>query len=172
MKYFILTIYLFLSLTGCDLIYGLLDKEGAEEKKLIGEVIPFEKNVTIEEAQALLDLYGYNPGKADGVLGLRTRNSIERFQEDSGLKTSRFIDAATWQYLTRFKEIGFVKDNKLNIELVQSALIGAGFNPGKIDGKLGPKTQEAVKAFQKSHDLVADGKVGYKTLTKLSEYIQ
>ena len=45
----------------------------------------------------------------------------------------------------------------------QKELKAAGFNPGPLDGVFGPKTQAAVKAFQKSHGLVQDGIVGPKT---------
>ncbi len=156
---------------GCDAIYRLLDKEGAEEKALIGEVIPFENNPKVEEVQALLYLYGYNVGEIDGILGLRTRNAIERFQKDNSLEPSRFADQATWTKLCVFKENNLIFDLKLNVGLIQSLLQKAGFNPGNIDGKMGRRTKEAVLEFQKEHDLKVDGKIGYKTLSALAKYI-
>lgn len=156
-------------LTGCDLIYHMLHKEGAEEKDLIGDSVPFQRNSAIEEVQALLSVYGYSPGKADGVIGLQTRNAIEEFQRDNGLKETRFVDRATWKKLMVFKENNLVVKNNLNIKLVQAALKEAGFDPGAIDGKMGTKTKNAIRAFQKANGLTADGKIGYKTLVKLSE---
>ena len=156
---------------GCDALYRVLDKEGAEEKQLIGEVVPFEPNATIEEIQQLLSLYGFNPGPADGQLGLRTRNAIERFQQENGLKETRFVDQATWERLKQFKDNQFVVDNHLNIAAIQSALKAAGYSLGKIDGKLGKKTKQAVLDFQKANGLKVDGKVGYHTLSKLSAYV-
>ena len=47
-------VFLSFSIQGCDALYRVLDKEGAEEKELVGEVVPFEKNPTIEEIQMLL----------------------------------------------------------------------------------------------------------------------
>ena len=156
---------------GCDAIYRLLDKEGAEEKALVGEIIPFEKNPTIEEVQALLDLYGYNVGKIDGVLGLRTRNAIERFQRDNALEKTRFVDQATWAKLSVFKENKLVVDQQLNVRFIQALLKEAGLDPGDIDGKMGTKTKTAVLAFQKTYNLKVDGKIGYKTLTTLAAFI-
>jgi peptidoglycan L-alanyl-D-glutamate endopeptidase CwlK len=46
---------------------------------------------------------------------------------------------------------------------VQQALRAQGFNPGKIDGSFGPRTEAAVIAFQKSEELLADGVVGPRT---------
>jgi peptidoglycan hydrolase-like protein with peptidoglycan-binding domain len=37
----------------------------------------------------------------------------------------------------------------------------------KVDGDFGPKTEAAVKAFQRKHSLVVDGKVGPKTWAAL-----
>ena len=68
-----------------------------------------------------------------------------------------------------FKENDLVVKNKLNIKLVQAVLKEAGFDPGAIDGKMGTKTKNAIMAFQKANGLTADGKIGYKTLAKLSE---
>jgi len=51
---------------------------------------------------------------------------------------------------------------------LQKALVGAGFKPGRIDGKFGPRTREAVVKFQKSTSrLEADGKAGGQTLSLL-----
>ena len=156
-------------LTGCDLLYHMLHKEGAEERDLIGDSVPFQKNPAIEEVQALLAVYGYSPGKADGVIGLQTRNAVEEFQRDNGLKETRFVDRATWEKLMVFKENDLIVKNKLNIKLVQTALKEAGFDPGASDGKMGTRTKNAIMAFQKASGLTADGKIGYKTLAKLSE---
>lgn len=43
---------------------------------------------------------------------------------------------------------------------VQRALKANGFDPGPIDGKSGPATVKAIKAFQIANGLGADGKVG------------
>ncbi len=50
----------------------------------------------------------------------------------------------------------------------QSALKKAGFYPGAIDGIFGRQTQASVMKFQQSKKLAADGVVGAKTWTALS----
>jgi membrane-bound lytic murein transglycosylase B len=40
---------------------------------------------------------------------------------------------------------------------LQSLLMAAGFDAGGADGKVGPKTVAAVKAFQRARGLVPDG---------------
>lgn len=102
---------------------------------------------------------------------MRTRDAVERFQRENGLKESRFVDEETWEKLVIFENNQLIIDGQLNIKLIQSLLEKAGFDPGKIDGKLGPKMKKAVTAFQKSRGLKPDGKIGYKTLTKLAEFL-
>ena len=51
--------------------------------------------------------------------------------------------------------------------LLQERLNALGYNCGAVDGINGVKTQAAIKAFQKAHNLVADGIVGPKTWSKL-----
>ncbi len=57
------------------------------------------------------------------------------------------------------------------IKEIQTALKNAGFDPGPIDGKIGAKTKEAIKAFQKANGLAIDGKVDKKTWELLSAYL-
>jgi hypothetical protein len=53
------------------------------------------------------------------------------------------------------------------VRVLQTVLNNKGFNCGTVDAKFGPKTKQAVIAFQRSKDLVADGVVGPKTWAAL-----
>jgi peptidoglycan hydrolase-like protein with peptidoglycan-binding domain len=55
---------------------------------------------------------------------------------------------------------------------IQTALKNAGLYDGAIDGKLGKKTRESIKAFQKANNIHPDGKVGKKTWNVLSSYLE
>ena len=54
---------------------------------------------------------------------------------------------------------------------VQAALKNAGYYKDKIDGKIGPKSKQAILNFQRDNNLVVDGKVGPKTWSKLKDYL-
>ena len=157
--------------TGCDALYRLLHKEGAQEKKILGELVPYESNEQVAQVQKLLKLFGYKIGRVDGVLGPNTRNAIAAFQEDNNLKVSRFVDQATWQQMHVFDAYGLVVDGELNISAVQQALQNAGFDPGPIDGKMGRRTQVAIEAFQSAMELKPDGRIGVRTLNHLAAYL-
>ncbi len=49
----------------------------------------------------------------------------------------------------------------------QQALKDKGYDPGPVDGKMGPKTRAAVRSFQKKSDLPANGKLAGRTLEGL-----
>jgi LysM repeat protein len=53
------------------------------------------------------------------------------------------------------------------VQVVQRALVAAGFDPGPIDGIFGQRTERAVKSFQAIQGLTIDGKVGSATLSAL-----
>jgi peptidoglycan hydrolase-like protein with peptidoglycan-binding domain len=63
------------------------------------------------------------------------------------------------------------KIQKPEIKQIQSALAKAGFYKGKIDGIMGAKTKEALKGFQKSKGLKADGVAGRKTWEELKKHL-
>jgi len=50
---------------------------------------------------------------------------------------------------------------------VQTALQGAGYYSGNIDGKIGGQTIEAIKQFQRDNNLKVDGIVGAGTWSQL-----
>ncbi len=170
---FYLVFYFGLSVifSSCDQVYRVLQKEGAEEKDLVGELLPFEPNPTVQKIQRLLKLYGYAPGPVDGKMGTNTRNAVAQFQQDNNLTVNRFVDQETWACLNRFAAKSLVQDGQVNTVAVQAALRKAGLNPGGIDGRWGKQTQNALVMFQKSHNLHPDGRIGYKTLNQLMAYL-
>ncbi|MCM8774961.1 MAG: peptidoglycan-binding protein [Candidatus Omnitrophica bacterium] len=54
---------------------------------------------------------------------------------------------------------------------IQKALKNAGYYTGPIDGKIGPETREALKAFQRDNGLEADGICGRQTWEKLRVHL-
>lgn len=64
-----------------------------------------------------------------------------------------------------------MKSHRLTVKEIQTALKNAGYDPGKIDGHIGKQTRDALKAFQKAHNLVANGKSNKKTRDALSVYL-
>lgn len=54
------------------------------------------------------------------------------------------------------------------VEEAQEILADKGFDPGKVDGWMGPKTTAAIEAYQRMHPhLIVDGKLGPATLAQL-----
>jgi hypothetical protein len=70
--------------------------------------------------------------------------------------------------------IGFTEkqEERVQIANTQAALSKLGFDVGKVDGKLGPKTTKAIKAFQKKQHMKADGKITEKLLEQLKVAVE
>lgn len=60
---------------------------------------------------------------------------------------------------------------KMTTRNIQLALKKAGFYQGDIDGKVGKATTKAIREFQKSNGLNADGIIGKQTWSKLRQYL-
>ena len=155
--------------TGCDLLLRILQKELAEEKELLGDTYTY--NPKVEKIQKILKEAGYSPGPIDGRLGSKTRGAIKLFQKDHNLKITGYVDKETWRELNEIQRELTIFFQKINVREIQSALKKAGFNPGPIDGKIGPKTRKAIREFQKAKGLTPNGIVGYKTWSMLKKFM-
>ncbi|HEY7246418.1 MAG TPA: peptidoglycan-binding domain-containing protein [Xanthobacteraceae bacterium] len=55
------------------------------------------------------------------------------------------------------------------IRTVQQALQKKGFDPGPIDGIIGPQTEQAVRKFQDGYGISASGRIDNQTLYALGQ---
>ncbi|MBP5729407.1 MAG: peptidoglycan-binding protein [Clostridia bacterium] len=134
--------------------------------------------------QALIDL-GFLKGTADGVYGNKTEIAVRAFQKNAGLSVDGL--AGTQTFDLAISKAAASKGSTAQASVVQSAaspaqpyssttlyngcrgeevrqlqqaLIELGFLKGSADGVYGNKTEEAVRAFQKSAGLTVDGLAG------------
>jgi murein L,D-transpeptidase YcbB/YkuD len=92
------------------------------------------------------------------------RDALARIEQEKG-PTEGSVKKA------RRKKVVVEIKSRPNIKQIQIALKNAGLEPGPIDGRMGRQTREAIRAFQRAHNLPADGKVGKLTWNLLSEYL-
>ena len=180
-------------LCGCNIVPKSVQYQN-EEKDLVGNTEM--ANPRVEEIQITLTSLGYYTGTKDGRMGQKTREAIKDFQESIGVKPTGYIDEITLRQIedTRRareqkelekiyssvevrrafpeKSTSLVSGSKWTVRDIQAALKNAGFDPGSIDGKLGPRTQQAIKEFQRTKGLKIDGKVGLQTWEVLSKYVK
>jgi peptidoglycan hydrolase-like protein with peptidoglycan-binding domain len=57
--------------------------------------------------------------------------------------------------------------NAEQVKAVQQALKDKGHDPGDVDGKMGPKTQAALRDYQQKEGLKATGRLDTETAAKL-----
>ena len=105
-----------------------------------------------------------------------TESEIRSFQQARGLDVTGFVDAVTARALEEAQwKIGdrslYLQEPPLmhgdDIAALQSRLTEMGFDCGRVDGIYGPRTEIAVKDFQKSVGATIDGKCGPATIIAL-----
>jgi peptidoglycan hydrolase-like protein with peptidoglycan-binding domain len=182
---FLIVIVMFFS-PARNYVNNLLHREKKEvrEEEVIGKTSGY--NPRVEEIQTILKETGLDPGPADGVMGAQTRVAIKEFQKAKGLKPSGKVDPVTQLALNRLREVekppskaeisfGSDLDEVVSSDKsrqIQTALKNSGFYKGEVDGKIGPKTKAAIRAFQKASNLNPDGVVGSKTWDALKKNLK
>lgn len=130
---------------------------------------------------SLISLTGCATGRKQNLEIQRLRNQISvletqvqiRDQEIASLREDLEKVAEKKVSAKQFAEkriIGEIK-SRPSVKHIQIALKNAGFNPGPADGRMGRRTRDAIKAFQRANNLVVDGKVGKQTWNLLKEYL-
>lgn len=132
------------------------------------------KGASVVTLQNKLKAAGFNPGAADGAFGPKTEAAVKAFQRARGLTADGVVGPKTWAALNKPPASSGGSGPTLRegakgepVRALQKRLNALGFNAGTADGAFGPKTESAVKAFQRAKGLTADGVVGPKTWDKL-----
>lgn len=81
------------------------------------------------------------------------------------------LDRAMQERAIPIQEEAVEAKSRPNVRQIQTALKNAGYDLGKIDGRMGKQTREAIRSFQRANNLVVDGKVGKKTWEILRGYL-
>jgi peptidoglycan hydrolase-like protein with peptidoglycan-binding domain len=157
---------------------GLAQAVDSRELRLNAVVNETPAKDEIRLLQASLKAAGFDPGPIDGILGAKTKSRLLAVQSgcasvknfpltgDNQTKTEQRQALQTLPAATRSQPVAsLVKKVSTplthateapstdEIQLVQVRLKDAGFDPGPIDGLLGPRTKMAIQRYRTARGL-------------------
>ncbi len=131
----------------------------------------------IMAAQEALEALGYDPGPADGVAGGNTERAVRTFQEEFGLAVTGEVSAALVdRMLAEVAGGGASAEKRLErggllrsyTRAVQDGLRRLGYDPGPVDGLVGPMTRKAVRAWQAAAGIEVTGEISGALLASIN----
>lgn len=147
---------------------------GEDIKWLQATLVEAGYNLTIDgyfgnKTKSAVISYQSNHGlDADGIVGPNTINSLKSTLTSNTQQVTESASEVT-KYTEPTKNIGYTSPITTgeDVKWIQSNLNYLNHAGLSIDGQYGPLTRTAVKAFQASHGLIADGIVGPRTLAEM-----
>ena len=134
-----------------------------------------DRGETVRKAQTRLNAKGAAL-EVDGIFGAKTEAAAKAFQQKNSLLADGIIGPKTWAALLSDTSQPIQSeplprtilrgDVGPEVRRAQSLLNAKGASL-QVDGVFGPKTEAAVRTFQKQKGLTADGIVGPKTWSAL-----
>lgn len=104
-----------------------------------------DKGEEVKEFQQQLKDLNFDPGAVDGIWGPKTQQAYDDYIASLG------------RTFTEYKELKKGMRDE-DVRTLQFELIQAGYlDAGQADGIFGPKTENALKEWQKAHDIVESG---------------
>ena len=155
---------------GGQVLEGLVKRRAAEKELFLngnvtgGGGTPSTGDATIRAFQTWLNT-NYSAGlTADGKYGNNTKKgAIKAYQKILGVTADGVFGAASKAAVKTLTEGSKGND----VHILQGMLYCRGFDPNGVDGIFGPGCTKAVKNFQKSKGLGADGHAGKDTMYAL-----
>lgn len=133
---------------------------------------------TIRAIQSALAARGYETGGVDGVAGQMTEAAILAFEVDNGMMLTAEPSESLLHTLQNRGQGPTVRARlgteapgpkaEALIRFVQLTLATLGYAPGAPDGRLGPATVAAVRAFEKQQGLADTGRISGELVARLN----
>jgi N-acetylmuramoyl-L-alanine amidase len=137
-----------------------------------------ERGPEIADIQAKLVALGgvIDVAEQGGIFGPSTEKAVRWFQEERNLRVDGLVGADTWEQLVeagwRLGDRTLYHRNPMfrgdDVRELQRKLNALGFDSGKEDGFYGPRTDTALRQFQRNVGDESDGIVGPHTLGVLN----
>lgn len=117
----------------------------------------------VQEALSAKNLYD---GDVDGLDGPATRTAVKAYREKYGLTSGKDELRAVLEHLEFNRQIAAAAKTAAEtsrqlstktITLIQTGLAELGYDPGLVDGKMGEKTKQAIRDFQRDRSLRPTG---------------
>jgi murein DD-endopeptidase MepM/ murein hydrolase activator NlpD len=126
----------------------------------------------IAALQVALHTRGLYTGTIDGVPGPRTTRAVLAYQRRAGLTRDGIAGPQTFAALGGHAMLGkrvlAPGQQGLDVAALQFGLAAHGFPSGVFDGAFGPRTEAALRRFQRWAGLTVDGRAGPATARALS----
>lgn len=131
-----------------------------------------EKSDVVLEAQKRLKALGYMTSEPDGAYGNDTILAVKQFQSRNDQIVDGYLGPSTRIALNSGSAVPnglALGDSGDMVQRVQSRLSALGYlRSANVTGYYGEVTESAVKLFQRTNRLSADGLVGMQTMAKLT----
>ncbi|HWA48825.1 MAG TPA: peptidoglycan-binding protein, partial [Dongiaceae bacterium] len=117
------------------------------------------------QLQILLNSLGYEAGAADGLFGSGTRRAVRAFQAERGLPADGYPTPALLDAVRA--RAGISADpppppprplDRAGVRELQRRLNRLGYHAGTADGRIGPDTRAAIRAFERRHGMEVRGR--------------
>jgi peptidoglycan hydrolase-like protein with peptidoglycan-binding domain len=128
---------------------------------------PYVDSQTVRQAQKTLNDRGFRTGGVDGRMGPQTQAALVNFQRAEKLQPTGKLDRQTLAALGIQKTDAAPKYGAATIRKAQETLNARGYKAGAPNGVLGETTRSALRAFQKSENIVVTGNLNPRTLARL-----
>ncbi|NNF80903.1 MAG: hypothetical protein HKN05_23015 [Rhizobiales bacterium] len=130
----------------------------------------------IRKVQQALGAQNLYAGDVDGLDGPATRTAIQAYREKYGLSEGKDELRAVLEHLEYQRQIAAAVKTSTDstseltpktIGLIQTGLAELGYDPGLVDGKMGEKTKQAIRDFQRDRSMRPTGTPTAELLSEL-----